>query len=248
MFNTYINDNVTNPYPFFGVDKLPFPMGCIAGMGLCVKGDRAASAIYASSVVITSTHVHVVICRGTSPLITLTATINVSDKSATEYITTDDAKVTGYLILGSLDGVQPGAYAGRFYIDPSCILFMPDSVFSSHSYIKINNQTYNLGKSLSITAKGLLHFNSSQEIAGTSESAGLVLAASDVRDTYDMVTSVNGMTSPDGSFSIGSGTPDTIRLAVADSGEDSGIIRVVVDGTKNFPNCYKSEEDGALGI
>lgn len=69
MINTYLNDNQSMPYPFYGYGALPFPMCVITGLGICIhlkEGEEAPSGhsnIYANSVSITEDSVTVAICR-----------------------------------------------------------------------------------------------------------------------------------------------------------------------------------------
>ena len=69
MINTYLNDNQSMPYPFYGYGALPFPMCVITGLGICIhlkEGEFAPtgySNIYANNISITKDTVTVAICR-----------------------------------------------------------------------------------------------------------------------------------------------------------------------------------------
>lgn len=65
MAQTYLNDNMNMPYPFYGFEALPFSMACIVGMGICVHGDEpfGANAVSACSISISENAVNVAVGR-----------------------------------------------------------------------------------------------------------------------------------------------------------------------------------------
>ena len=246
MFNTYINDNVTSPYPFFGGSKLPFPLGCILGMGLCLKGPETGHPVYASSVTITKTSVHVVLCRDAE----IVATLNAATDGDTDTILQTEAypSVSGYLLLGSLDGVVPASYSGVFYIDPSCVVYLPEAVYTYHTEIEINNNIYLLGSSLDINASGLLQLDAVGQLEGTPSSASMPLTSADTLDTSDRVLSINGMSVGEGSehktLTIGTSCSSAITFTAMELG--TSFVVLSAHGSQKFPNCYSADTDDAL--
>ena len=67
MAQTYLNDNKSMPYPFFGYGSLPFSMACVVGLGVCIRGDEPIGygPIVASSVAISEGAVNMAIGRMT---------------------------------------------------------------------------------------------------------------------------------------------------------------------------------------
>lgn len=71
MLNTYLNDNQSMPYPFYGLNALPFPMSVVIGMGICIYVPTVdlpenPSTIYADNVTITENSVILSLCRKAS--------------------------------------------------------------------------------------------------------------------------------------------------------------------------------------
>lgn len=65
MAQTYLNDNMSMPYPFYGYAALPFSMSCIVGLGVCVRGEEPDDQfpVVASSVAISEDSVNLAIGR-----------------------------------------------------------------------------------------------------------------------------------------------------------------------------------------
>lgn len=49
-----------------------------------------------------------------------------------------------------------GEYHGTFSIDPSCVLYMPDSVYGVHTALQVDGNTYDTQQLLNINAYGLI--------------------------------------------------------------------------------------------
>lgn len=65
MAKTYLNDNKSMPYPFYGYAELPFSMACIVGLGVCIRGEEPTGRfpVVASSVAIAEDSVNLAIGR-----------------------------------------------------------------------------------------------------------------------------------------------------------------------------------------
>ena len=297
MLNTYLNDNQSMAYPFYGGGSLPFPMCVITGLSLCILVDDTAepastNILYADSVTISSDSVTVVICRKADLTTTevvgvLTATMQGSCNYIPSYV---DASVysesdgiqtlyeelaardnvvfrtttsTGFMQLGSIPESAVGSYKGPFYIDPSCAIYMKDSVFGKHKKYQIGLDSSDIGQSFIINTSGLLTWTKNNSADANSytidnkfdtDSQELVVLDAATRrsvtdlcgyriesvgeaDAYPILTLVG---EPEAliKFDI-SGAPTA--GTVIDGGTacpDTPVI-ITITGTTGFPNCDK---------
>lgn len=268
MSNTYINDNATSSYPLYGVGALPFSNGNIVGLGISIKGEPTGEPVYLSSVTISTDIIHVVICRGNTILGVIKASTTTEDRSGKLEPYTDTA-VSGYLIIGSINDKDIGSHAGTFYLDPSCVVHVPDSVYGVYTKLKVNDKHYALGHNLTISVAGLMSLSSSSgdfvpTLQGKDSVADLVLSSAAFLGSYSMVTSINGIspltTGEDkGQLILNTRHPEAIKLlldtstATTVSTEDTsdtvgGAVLLTIIGTTQFPNCYDPDEDEAGGL
>lgn len=260
MPNTYLNENFTSPYPFFGNAALPFPQACIVGLGVCIHSNEPIYPVYATSISIGLDSVYMVLCYEkdgqTITLGTLFADTNSKDKTGllTDTATTD---VSGFLYLGMITPDAVGQYTGKFYIDPSCVSYMPDSIFGVHKYININDSSQQISQVLSIATTGLLNLTGTT-IEGTEESATDALYSFTDENIYEAnVKTINGVAT------LVPGYTGTLRLvgdasitfhadkipsnlnitngdldpAVRAKMEGTTVV-VVINGGTTFPSCY----------
>lgn len=330
MLNTYLNDNQSMPYPFYGLGSLPFPMSVITGMGLCIKLPddeevNGTNKVYASNVQITTTSVNVAICRKTSVgqpelLGMFYATTDgyyiyipgyadymddavyedelspgllqyvyyrnnesVKDESIVEensflpiyelqvfYAFVADTTApnlswtssTGYIQLGHIPESAVGSYTGEFYLDPSCVTYMPGSVYGYHKKIRAYQTEIDAKQKITLAANGLLRFQQEGSNLGIYETldaneANLV----EIPFAYrQQITAINGYT-VEGSTYIPypilniTGQPGIVDFDCTGSTDlscfvtgstttpstDPVIIEVI--GTDDFPNCDPKDDD-----
>jgi len=331
MLNTYLNDNQSMPYPFYGLGSLPFPMSVITGMGLCIKLPddeevNGVNRVYASNVQITTTSVNVAICRKTSanqpellgmfyattdgyyiyipgyaeyfddavyedeltpnvlryvyyrnnPAATEDDTISeensflpiyelqvfyafVVDTTAPNLSWTAS---TGYIQLGHIPENAVGNYTGEFYLDPSCVTYMPGSVYGYHKKMLIKDTEFDTKQKITLAANGLLRFQEEEDNLGIYETleadeANFVEIPFSYRQ---QVTAINGYTieglpaNPYPVLNI-TGQPGVVDFDCTGSTDlrcfvtgstvapstDPVIIEVI--GTDDFPNCYPKDDD-----
>jgi hypothetical protein len=260
MINTYINDNVNVPYPFFGMGSLPFPMCCIVGFGICIHGPLTG-LIFISSLEITNSSIKAVVVMGSTILGTVECRSYSGNRTSAIQATQSDVQLSGFMTIGDIPKTAIGHYDGVFPIDPSCITNMPDAVFGYHRAVEINGTSYTIGQQLEISASGLLSI-SGNTIQGTNQVTSANLTTFDYMNDYSMVKTVNGMSfHPHTESNIPTLTfktdyPDCVKFDViggagmpeeGDVDEGIGDVTVlVINGTKKFPNCYKQEDDEAL--
>lgn len=268
MINTYINDNATVAYPLYGTGYLPFSMSVITGMGVCVLGADSSDPIYLSSVTIARDAVDVVICRGGTMLGSMRATLT-DPKAESKIRVFTDTLLSGYLTLGSITEKDIGSYTGVFYIDPSCIMYLPEAVRAGHTELQINNKYYSIGDVLNITAEGLLTFAPSSEskipiLEGKPETDTAVMTTVSGTGGYAMVSSINNIEpiavgDSKGQLVVDTIHPEVISLSIDASaatvsdpsdtgGGTGGVVLLIIEGTKKFPNCYDENEDEAQGV
>ena len=260
MHNTYLNDNLTVPYPFFGDVKLPFACSCIQGLGICVHTNTALGALYAASVTIGPTSIYIVIAydkleSGTYTQQILGTLFADTDTTANTGLLQDATKyqASGYLILGDIPKESCGQYSGKYYIDPSCVSYMPDSQYGYHKNIIINGDAYRIGQSLTIDANGMVALTGTA-FYGTSASDTMELFTFTDSKSYPVgVTAINGVATEatgSGALTITTGNNGHITMSCLSSGgtQNGGVVVVAINGGTAFPNCYKHELDDAENI
>ena len=260
MINTYINDNQSIPYPFFGDAELPFPMRCIVGLGICVYG-AASDAVYASSVIIRRTEVQVSLCRGSEVLGTAVA----STTGDTVWTQAGTTKTFGYVLVGEIQEQDLGTYNGTFYIDPSCITYMPANVYGRYASTKVDGTQRVMPESFSVQTAGILEMELTGSTAavtvnefdqtvngGTASVYELTTVTTPVTDK---VKSINGVsfviTGTYSALVLDTNVPDMIDISVDGTVMDGTtkpsnprkIVTVTLTGGTLFPNCYGSDDE-----
>ena len=215
MLNTYLNDNQHRPYPLYGGVKLPFPMSCIIGLGLCLQQSDNQNPVFASVIAISRTSIRIAFCRHTGPDEAAPEFIGMVYADTTGYYTyvassanstvyevdlrpdpvdlnrivfatfvdqvvepeeyasaviadmqvfysffkdydRSGTKSTGYMQVGTIPDDAIGVYTGEFYLDPSCVTYMPADVLGYHTDMIVNKAEQHIGHSIDIAAGGLL--------------------------------------------------------------------------------------------
>jgi len=150
---------------------------------------------------------------------------------------------TGFIQLGSIPEAAIGSYFGEFYIDPSCITYMPDAVYGYHTAYIVSGDTYPARQSIDIRASGLLTLsvNGSTATFGTTADANEADLVELENSTRSRISFINGytisatatdkyptLTLPD--------YGDQIKWTVLKNTDKTLILEV--EGTTTFPSCY----------
>ena len=161
----------------------------------------------------------------------------------------------GHIQLGTIPKEAVGSYIGEFYLDPSCVLYIPNDVSGHHTAYTINTVTQPVRQTFTIGCTGLLTVSVD---AGTAR-ISTVYDADDAElvkldfETRNRVEFINGTT-------ISSSEPPNEELT--DLEKDKYIhprlniqnldtlatwrvahvtdtaITLEIDGNTSFPNCY----------
>ena len=161
--------------------------------------------------------------------------------AVTNGITRSTAKSTGYMQVGTIPEAAIGVYAGKFYLDPTCVTTMPQEVLGYHTEIAANGmKPVETGHSLEITAGGLLTLG----VAGGTLHFGALESADEAQLTeyptrpYSFVTSINGMPVPVGGTLVIHYNPADHIVITKQVLPDTEAVLLEIDGTTAYPNCY----------
>lgn len=260
MLNTYINDNSNVPYPFYGMERLPFDLHCIIGLNIailelpnietyayCIK-----PPLYASTINIKDNEVSVDLCDSADTLlctVTSKGECNVYDEFM---LYNDKPIINAKLHKGIYKHSSTGTFTGKFWIDPSCINHIDKAVYGNYSKLKLNGVSYKIGKVLSLSITGLMqqHTNDEDEvvlsITNTARKEELCNSLQQYKE-HPMINNING---------VSVRTKDTTNMAmlriivdpyVTDINIDSllkkSTIICAVNGTASFPSCYDVDDE-----
>lgn len=166
-------------------------------------------------------------------------------------ITAERRKGCGYMILGTIPPDAVGIYRGEFYIDPSCITYMPPEVYSIHTSIEADYTSKPAGQLITIEPAGLLSCNLTGGTVTTitfvntdPENLGYIVLQEDSRQH---VTTINGgtiagsYTKPYPALRITTDI-DGVAFRVIDR-SDINTLTIEVNGNHEFPNCYAGDDD-----
>lgn len=150
---------------------------------------------------------------------------------------------TGFIQLGSIPETAVGAYFGEFYIDPTCVTYMPDSVYGYHTAYIVNGDTYPSRQFIDIRVSGLLTLDvvgSTATFNTTTDANAADLVEFEV-STRSRISLINGYTVS------ATGTDKYPTLTLPDYGDkikwkvlkntDTALV-LEIEGTTTFPNCY----------
>lgn len=275
MLNTYINENMDVPYPFYGTESLPFPNSCILGMQIALYdwtlGD---AALYAASVTLSKDSAYVLICEssGNKPVLALSAVKQGTGGTSTliqNVCAGTVTKVNAFMELGSIPESAYGLYTGKFYIDPSCVSVIPESAVNLNQgdSLRVNTlSTVSAGQCLEIRASGLFTISKGTKapqgggpvvtdftigLSPDVDLDSLELYAVLDNQNYTRVESVNGISTNSpyeegGSILIFTTPQDQDLPSVTVSGEQIGnVLHVRYKGNTEFRSCYDPDEDEA---
>lgn len=155
-------------------------------------------------------------------------------------------KVTshGHIQLGSIPEAAIGSYFGEFYLDPSCVTYMPDSVYGYHTDYTVNQDTYPAKQTVEIALSGLLTTsdNGDTVVIDTTYDA-------DEADLVELEFSTRSRISRVNGYEI-KATRDVPRPYLRFNDLDdkakwtaiypdsSSAVIIELNGTDAFPNCY----------
>ena len=163
-------------------------------------------------------------------------------ESVEEGITRSYVKSTGYMQIGTIPEDAIGVYTGKFYLDPSCVTYMPKVVLGYHTDITVNHNHQEIGHSLVFSASGLLTLSVTGGTTltfGCLESTDKSILTEAPTRGYDFVTYIYGMTVPVGGvLDIRTADSAAGKINIAGTTTKSGDVLVTLDGTTLFPNCF----------
>ena len=159
-------------------------------------------------------------------------------------ITNTKNKGTGYMFLGTIPENAIGSYTGEFYLDPRCIVYMPENVLGHHRKIIVNNTSMDLSSVLQFNTTGLLGLDRD------TETKTLTFKRIQTEDTQAFVNLPNSykkkVTGING-YQLGGGTlayprlelisdvPD-ITFSVYNNSGDSAVV-IEAYGNSRFSSC-----------
>lgn len=157
---------------------------------------------------------------------------------------------TGYMTLGTIPPEAIGSYQGKFYLDPSCVRWMPTDVFGYHTSIAEFANKTQLGQRLDISTSGVL----AMDIEGST-----VTITAPEADSYTLTdfptTTTPGIQTINGLFVTGStachqlelcSDLDSVSFTVLQGSQDPEhpLPAVIsIEGSTDFPNCYSPDEE-----
>jgi hypothetical protein len=267
MLNTYINDNHNVPYPFYGLDAMPFPNNYVLGLAIGVLKLEDTDSVYniklplhVSTLTISSGTISLSICDDNDTLLCV-ANSNGSNtiyNSRLKYSDTDMIHVD--IFTGDIPTDETSTYSGTFYIDPSCVTVTTRAVYGSIGQAIINKKTYKLEDNLSINfieGINIIETKEGHKIAIAEELETENLTSSGTVTDSDMVDAINGLTIRTGDINKYAAMRINLRHELSnlvnkdttmidiDTELDAGMLAIGFHGTKYFPNCYDKNKDDA---
>jgi hypothetical protein len=265
MLNTYINENLNVPYPFYGTDALPFPNSCITGIqiAVCIASNYAADMpsyyLYASSITFSKDAAYLVICRSDTnePILALSAVktgVSGTSTALQNRCTDSITHINGFLELGIIPEEAYGLYTGKFIIDPSCVSCIPDTVMNFGNAYVLERLGLDTDQCINVVFDGL--FTCANKVSDGVHSCSINVLPLDDLDMYTItdernytrVNTVNGVATEceysdedtesgtELSIVVDDDSKDLIELSSASY--DNGVV-ISIKGTSKFRNCYK---------
>lgn len=267
MLSTFINENMNAEYPFYRAGALPFPNSCILGIQIAIcYSDLSGAAhhpgqLYVSSITLSENAAYMVICgtyNSNAPIMSISA--YKQGHSGTSTVIQNICKdpkvfVNGFVELGSIPEEAYGLYTGKFWIDPSCISFVPQKVMRLGIHnIMVGDTPVDTDQCLNIHTAGLLKSTLGRRTDTPTYNINIDTDAMNNADlytllderNYNMVNSINGVstatdfTKNGSTLSITSGS-NSIELSATQNGN---AIIVSIKGNNQFKNCFKQTADG----
>ena len=210
MWNTFINDRLTDTFPFTpGAGLLPFSLGCISDIRVCVRTeneDVSVPDICVSGVEITGTEITVTLCLEDVFICNLTAeTGKYSNqvRSSVDYNETTFI-IAAYMQAGVILEQDIGTYKVNRSLDMSCITRMPCKAHRILGPVKINGVEINPPEVLTLQTAGYIKgevsitdqddlYDFSLVLTGSVPTDAKLTAQEEetVKEDYSMVRTVN---------------------------------------------------------
>ena len=267
MHSTYINDNMLSVYPFTPGVQLPFSCGCIQGIGLCLNDDHTRPKI--SSIQITADAVAAVVVNQTDERLCVLR----ADSKKSECIMTDhdDLKLSGWIVVGSIQPHDIGEYKGPFHVDPSCIHHITGRKYAGISNLTVNGMHDKLTNPvLKVSFSGLVgsSVNPEHSVSLTGYPGKAATHVQTVKASTKVLR-INGIavesTAPemrDGTWMIESADNDALSISLdnalgytdikskyLDKYRDVPFADIAtiltINGGTSIPSCFNPEEDEA---
>lgn len=157
----------------------------------------------------------------------------------------------GYMTLGTIPAEAVGSYRGKFYLDPSCVRWMPTDVFGYHTSIAEFANKVPLGQRFDISTSGVLSLS-----VGGSTATVVAPAADDYTLTSFTTLAEPGVRTINGLFITGETSSckqlefrsdlDSVSFSVLQGSQDpdNPLPAVIsIEGGTDFPNCYSPDDE-----
>lgn len=148
----------------------------------------------------------------------------------------------GHIQLGSIPKEAIGSYIGEFYLDPSCVVYMPDDVCGENVAYTVNGLSKPLTQAFTIGCTGLLTLSVEGETVtvGTSYESDTVDLVDVDYTARDKVEFINGTTI----YANSANPKPSLELVGMEEASFVPVlltpttIVVEVESGTAFPNCY----------
>ena len=172
----------------------------------------------------------------------------------------------GHIQIGTIPKEAIGTYSGEFYLDPSCVTYMPDEVYNYTQTYKVNHDVYKASQKVDIAAGGILKITvdgSTAYVDVTGEEIDALPLTDIPYSNKTRVTSLNGhlITGSTVQEVINGETTSKYVYPFIDfistpkdnkafiewegyvkRGQESSTVVLTITGTSIFPNCYNEAE------
>ena len=161
---------------------------------------------------------------------------------------------TAYMQLGTIPEDSIGVYQGRFYLDPSCVVYMPSNAFGYHEAATVNDAEMLVDHTIQLSVTGLLtaKVEDGSLVFGCLDSTDKNTLNSYPEHPLEFVEYVNGATTAalhslaidDFTVEIEGETETIIKTKIAWQVQElNDAVLLTVNGTNDFPNCYAQENE-----
>ena len=191
MNSTYINDNLSSLYPFTADVKVPFPLYCIAGCGVCFvrfTNEVPWPNVYMVSLQISQDGMVAVLADDTETLVTVFWSEGSSEVS---FARTANWAAMGYIVPGRVDPSVHGTYAGKWRLSDDVVTYLEKGQWANTEKMTVNGEAHLVPQTLSLEFGGFYGFNGNKLVGSVPE--GAVTAAQDVVYQYPKVTKLNNI-------------------------------------------------------
>lgn len=270
MTNTYINDRKLNEYPFFELGDVPFPPGFIKYLGVCLL-DTSSSRVFASAISVSMDGVLVSLCRDSTSSDTgaeALGSIYATASSGAANIVIEGGPVSGtmsLLIDKTMLQDAYGSYNGKFYLDPSCVTYMPANVYGKLKMLEISGSTYSADQAVDFSCMGGVITMHDPTFSDDRLSRTATITGSDDVDSFKLVNTkarneivVNGINlldvpdatpqSPYPTIAFLTGSTTISFNVLKGSMTDPSDLVVEIVGDTSFPNCYGTGDEAHADV